>query len=110
MKNLAQWIAIALLVGVVILQIIIMGRLGDLKPAAPTPNDLDDLKPAAPTPNEEVVRIPSLEEIDQRILHWTMHHGAIFSAKSQVSSLESKMDQRLDGLEKKLGELTQTKK
>jgi len=102
MKNLAQWIAIALLVVVIILQSRIIGRFDKLKPAPPSPTP--------PSSNEKTVRLPSLEEIDQRILHWTMHHGATFSAKSKVSRLEKKIDDRLDTIEEKLNEVAQSKK
>lgn len=88
MKTLGPWVAIILMVVVVILQSMILSRLDDLKPSAPS--------------NEEVVRIPSLKEIDQRIMHWTLHHGSHFSANHRISILESTLVERLDRLERKL--------
>jgi hypothetical protein len=96
MKNLAQWIATALLVVVIIFQSIIMRRL-------------EVLKPAAPSSNGEEVRIPSLKEIDESVRRWTMHHGQHFSAASQISALDTKIDGRLEKIEKRLDELTQSR-
>ncbi len=78
MKNIVQWILGGLLLVVIALQIIVIRKM----------------------PAE--VNVPSLGEIDQRIRHWTMHHGATFSSQGRLSSLESRMNERFDRMENKL--------
>jgi len=78
MKNIVQWILAGLLVVVIVLQVIVIKKM----------------------PGE--AEVPSLKEIDERIMHWTMHHGATFSASSRVSALGSKMDRRFDTVEDQL--------
>jgi hypothetical protein len=77
-KNTIQWIIAGLLIAVIALQIIVIKKM----------------------PGE--AEVPSLKEIDQRVMHWTMHHGQHFSSKGEVSSLRSAMDARLERIERKL--------
>ncbi len=83
MNQIAQWILAGLLVIVIVLQVLVIKKM----------------------PGE--AEVPSLKEIDQRIMHWTMHHGSVFSASSRVSALETKMDKRFDTVEKKLSALAE---
>lgn len=85
MKNTALWVVAGLLVIVIVLQVVLIRKM----------------------PGE--TKVPSLQDIDQRIMHWTMHHGATFSAKGEVSSLRSSIEARMDKIEQKLNRLPEKK-
>lgn len=78
MKNRVPWFVAGMLLVVIILQVIVIRKM----------------------PGE--AEVPSLKEIEQKIMHWTMHHGSVFSASTQVSALEGKMDTRLSAIEEQL--------
>jgi len=78
MKKAIQWALAGLLIIVIVLQVILLKKM----------------------PGE--AEVPSLKEIDQRIMHWTMHHGQHFSSKGEVSSLRSAIEARLEKIESKL--------
>ena len=107
MKNRIRWVTLAFIVAVVVLQVLILGKLEGLKPF-PSSSDGEDVR--IPSLQEIKQLVPSLQEIDLRIQHWTMHHGATFSAKSEVSTLKRDMDKRLQNIEKKLDALEQASK
>ena len=97
MNKTIQWLIAGLLVAIAVLQVTVITQIKAMKPE-PTQS------------KQEEPRIPSLDEIDKRIMHWTMHHGQHFSSKSQVSSLESKLETRLSEIEKKLDVLSKEKR
>ena len=92
MNKTKQHLIIGLLVFLVILQLIVIKAINNIKLEPKQDNQAD-------------VRIPSLDEIDSSMSKWTMLHGQHFSSQSRVSSLESKIDKRLDAIEKQLNSL-----
>ena len=95
MNKTIQWLIVGVLVAVVALQVTVIAKIDSMKPS----------KQEEPRISKEP-RIPSLGEIDSRIMHWTLHHGQHFSSKSQLRSLGS----RLQKIEKKLDALSEEKR
>ncbi len=93
MNHAMQWTVVILLALVAILQ---LGVIRELK----------GLKPAPAPPQQAAPRLPSLKEIDGRIMHRTMHHGQHFSASGRISTLEGTMNSRFDAIEAKLASLS----
>ena len=92
-KNL-QYVMVGLLIVVIALQVTLISKIDSIKP-----------KPEQVSQGEP--RIPTLQDIDGRIMHWGQHFGATFSGSSRISSLNTKMNKRFDILEKKLDALEQ---
>lgn len=46
--------------------------------------------------------IPTLEEIDKRIMHWGQHFGMTFSDSGRISQLENKLGEKIDELNVKV--------
>jgi hypothetical protein len=97
MNKTTQRIIVGLLSVIVILQLILITKVNAMKPKPKTSKPIS-VKQESPS-------IPSLEEIDDRIRHWTMLHGQHFSATSRVSSLQSNLETRLGKIEKKIDSL-----
>ena len=89
MNKTIQWLIAGLLVANAVLQLTVITQIKAMNPE-PTRS------------KQEGPRIPSLDEINEKIMHWTMHHGQHFSSKSQVSSLESNLETKLSEIDKKL--------
>ena len=89
MGKTVQSLVVSLLIIIVLFQVALVVKI-------------DSIKPKPKQEGREEPRIPTLDEIDQRIMHWGQHFGATFSGRSRISSLESRMNSRFDAMEKKL--------
>ena len=103
-------VCVVLLVVVAVLQIAVLVRVEGLKPKA-----VGELaEEAPPVGSVEQIdallakRVPTLEEIDQKIRQWTMHYGQHFSDSGRIGRLESAVKKRLDQIDKKLDQLAAT--
>jgi len=97
MNRTMQCLIVGLLVVVAGLQVTVLAKI-------------NSMQPESTNRKREEPRIPSLDEIDGRIRHWTMHFGQHFSAQPRVYDLKSQLVTRLREIEKKLDVLSEERK